>query len=243
MKKRFLCSLCACACLSSGRVLNNKLHKGAWHFYFHCGVKCCLTSGLSHHDTSPRLEREHGAHAVITQTWLNTCGTFTRITNKFNWRVRKRQTKAAHWSLNHPWMTVQIIMTWRGQVVSQSDTQWTLTHASSFVITAPGDDPLYLLWRPSPLCAEAQAHKREMGGVWGRRSVFLLNIIVTEAELSQREREEIKGGSSNGLWRRRLALSRRWRTNSLSALSSFSPSSTTFSTLCLLSNRAGLCSH
>lgn len=70
-------------------------HKGAWHFHFYCGVKCYPTSGLSHLDTSPRLEREHTPHAVITHTWLNTAGPFAEITNKFNCRGRKRQTKVA----------------------------------------------------------------------------------------------------------------------------------------------------
>ncbi len=91
-------SSAVCVCVSSHRVqVTSRMlfHKGAWHFHFYCGVKCYLTSGLSHLDTSLRLEREHTPHTVITHTWLKTAGPFTEITNKFNCRGRKRQTKVA----------------------------------------------------------------------------------------------------------------------------------------------------
>lgn len=44
-------------------------HTRAWHFHFDCGVKCYLTSGLSHLDTSlwPEREHTHGALSSLIQ--------------------------------------------------------------------------------------------------------------------------------------------------------------------------------
>lgn len=217
---KILCGVCASRAAARWITSRTPAREGAWHFHFSVALSATLPWA---HPSSTHSRGWRGNTHCAPPSLIPDWGPAAHSRDNKQIQLARRRgdrQEWPRWSFNNPWTTVKIIMTQRGHVEAhthaEDDTHLTRHILLLFGGGGGGCYPVYSALLCLYDCVLHSGHMKETVCEKEKKKkshIFTEHHCHCHWTASLKREGEIKGEWSDGLWRCRLTLPRRWRTN------------------------------